>query len=227
MIMTWQLLSDRLYIRADSKIWSVPTDHQLFRLDFAPASTGELEISQGDGVITIGQPIVITTDISPIVIDLPLPKLINSSDRRIALKADRTLRLSLSVLNDEPIFDTGVSSYLITRLNEIATRIESLTESLNTMNGSIQNLTLSGKSTIESSTESVIILDASVSRRLASIMNNSGAFLYIDFKSSVSFENYAVRIAPWQYYEMPSSIGTQVSGVWNRVDGSAFVREYS
>lgn len=221
--MNWQPLSDRLYIKADSKVWSMPTDRQLFRFDFAPATAGELEISQGDGMITFGRPIMITTDISPIVINLSLPLLVSASDRRIALKASRTLRMSISVLDVEPIIYTSVTE----QLSAISTQIESLALSLSSMNGNSQYSDLCTESTTESTTEFTTLLEANSRRKFASIMNNSNSILYIDYDNEVSAENYAVKILPFGYFEMPIVIQTKVVGLWERVNGSAFIREFT
>lgn len=200
--MQWRTLSDRLFLGANLKVWTKHTDRRLFRLDFSPATDGgHLEISQGDGSLTVGQPIIISAESSPIVITLPLPILIAIDKRRLSLRADRTLRVSLSVLDIEPIIN----------INE---------------NMSNQNSNICNSFTIQSTTQSTTLLAANSNRKFASITNNSYSTLYIDYDNAVSAENHAVRIPPFYYFEMPTQIQTRIIGLWDRVDGSAFVREF-
>ncbi len=199
----WQSFSDRLFLGANLKVWTKATDRSLFRLDFAPATEGKLEISQGDGSLTIGQPIIISADSSPIVITLPLPILIATDKRRLSLRASKTLRVSLSVLEIEPVFNIN----------------ENMSNS--------QNSNICNSFTIESTTQFTTFLAANSNRKFVSITNNSDSTLYIDYDNEVSAENHAVRIPPFYYFEMPIGIQTKVVGLWDRVDGSAFIREFT
>ncbi len=201
--MNWQPLSDRLYLGSGLKVWTQPTDRNLFRLDFAPATDGHLEISQGDGSLTVGQPITISADSSPIVITLPLPILIATDKRRLSLKATRTLRVSLSVLDVEPNIN----------MHE------------NTSNA---QFSINCNSTIiESTAQLTTLLEANSNRKLATITNNSDSALYLDYTNDGSITNYAVKVLPYDYFEVPSGIQTKIVGLWDRVNGSVFIREFT
>lgn len=195
----WQSLSDRVALKANTRVWTKQTDRALFRFDFAPATEGELAISQGDGSLTIGQPIVIGADSSPIVIALPLPILIPTDKRRLSLRASRALKVSLSVLEVEP------------------------TEVMNT-NGNYSSICNS--LTIESTTQSTTLLEYNPNRKFASITNNSESVLCVDYLDNASITNHAVKINPYGYFEVPIGIQTKIVGIWQSISGSAFVREF-
>ncbi|BBD60597.1 hypothetical protein NIES2109_33960 [Nostoc sp. HK-01] len=80
-------------------------------------------------------------------------------------------------------------------------------------------------STVTAATTSGTIIAANSSRRGVTIWNNSTANLYIDFDSSASTTDFAVKIAAGGYYEMPFKYTGVISGVWDAVNGNALVRE--
>jgi hypothetical protein len=84
---------------------------------------------------------------------------------------------------------------------------------------------ISASSTIAAATTNNTILAANSNRKGATIWNNSTANLYIDFDSSASASDYAVKISAGGYYEMPFSYTGIISGIWDAANGNALVRE--
>ena len=96
------------------------------------------------------------------------------------------------------------------------TQVNNITES--TSSGSTS-------STVASATTSTTILAANSNRKGCTIWNDSTATLYIDFDSSCSTSDFAVKISAGGYYEMPFNYTGAISGIWIAANGSALVRE--
>jgi len=81
----------------------------------------------------------------------------------------------------------------------------------------------SAAATLTSST----VVSATASRKGLTIWNNSTANLYLDFGSSPTISNYAVKVNAGGYYEVPYSYTRCVGGVWDGTGGSALFREFT
>lgn len=81
-------------------------------------------------------------------------------------------------------------------------------------------------SSVASATTSTAILAANSNRKGATIWNDSTATLYLDLDASVSASDYASKLDPGGYYELPFGYTGVVSGLWSAVNGSALVREF-
>jgi hypothetical protein len=64
-------------------------------------------------------------------------------------------------------------------------------------------------------------------RATLTIFNDSTANLHIDFGKAVSLTDYAVKIMPGGYYELPSNYIGIITGVWDAVNGVARIRDLS
>ncbi|MBD2354744.1 hypothetical protein H6G41_08895 [Tolypothrix sp. FACHB-123] len=80
-------------------------------------------------------------------------------------------------------------------------------------------------STVNSSATSVTILALNSNRKGATIWNNSTADLYIDFDSTASTSDFAVKLSAGGYFELPFDYTGVISGIWSTANGSALVRE--
>lgn len=80
-------------------------------------------------------------------------------------------------------------------------------------------------STVAASATSVTVLAANSNRKGATIWNDSTANLFIDFDSSASISDFAVKIAAGGYFELPFNYTGVISGIWSAANGSALVRE--
>lgn len=194
--MNWLLLGKTISISAQRK-WSEPTDRNWFKFELAPATAGMLEVSQGDGDLTVGEPIYTHTDRSPIALYLPTPSLITPQTKRLALQSEQRLKVRIYILDVEPILTVSSSSTAMS----------------------------SNPTTIESTTESVTLLESNFSRKGATLYNSSNATLFIDFDNVATITSCAVAIPPMGYYEIPFNIQTKITGIWSAVSGSALVRE--
>lgn len=79
---------------------------------------------------------------------------------------------------------------------------------------------------VTASATSVTVLAANSSRKGATIWNSSTATLYLDLDSSASSTDYASKLDPGGYYEVPFGYTGIVSGIWSAANGSALVREF-
>jgi hypothetical protein len=71
------------------------------------------------------------------------------------------------------------------------------------------------------------MMAANSKRATLTIFNDSIANLHIDFGKAVSLTDYAVKIMPGGYYELPSNYVGIITGVWDAVNGNARVRDLS
>lgn len=96
------------------------------------------------------------------------------------------------------------------------------------VNGSThqQNSATTTGSTINAVTTSVVLLAENSSRLGAIIHNNSNGRLYLDFDLSVTVTDYAVKMDPGAYYEVPYNYTGSVAGVWSTANGNALIREF-
>jgi hypothetical protein len=83
----------------------------------------------------------------------------------------------------------------------------------------------STSSTVASAIISGTILAANSNRKGATIWNDSTANLFIDFDAEASTTDYAVKLSPGGYFEMPFSYTGVISGIWDAANGNARVRE--
>jgi len=80
---------------------------------------------------------------------------------------------------------------------------------------------------VASSATSVSLLAANSSRKGSTIWNNSTANLYVEFGATASTTAFTARLGAGGYYEVPFTYTGTVSGIWDAVNGSALVREFS
>lgn len=82
-------------------------------------------------------------------------------------------------------------------------------------------------STVNSATTSQAILVANTSRKGATVWNASTATLYLDLDAAASTSDYAAKLDPGGYYEVPYGFTGAISGIWSAANGSALVREFT
>lgn len=87
--------------------------------------------------------------------------------------------------------------------------------------------TVAASTTVPSSATSVPILAANTGRKGATVWNASTATLYLDVDGVVTATDYAIKLDPGGYYEVPYGFQGALSGIWSAVNGSALVREYT
>lgn len=87
--------------------------------------------------------------------------------------------------------------------------------------------TTAASTTVASSTTSVAILAANASRKGATIWNASTATLFMDLDAAASAADYAAKLDPGGYYEVPFGFTGAISGIWSAANGSALIREFS
>ncbi|MBD2202757.1 hypothetical protein H6G33_17920 [Calothrix sp. FACHB-1219] len=78
---------------------------------------------------------------------------------------------------------------------------------------------------VNSSASSVTILEANVTRKGATIWNNSTATLYIEFGATASASAFTAKLLAGGYYEVPFNYTGVISGIWSAANGAALVRE--
>ncbi|MBC7971537.1 MAG: hypothetical protein H7Z11_15685 [Verrucomicrobia bacterium] len=81
--------------------------------------------------------------------------------------------------------------------------------------------------TVASSITSVAILAANAARKGATIWNASTATLYLDLDAAATAADYAAKLDPGGYYEVPYGFTGALSGIWSAANGSALVREFT
>lgn len=69
-------------------------------------------------------------------------------------------------------------------------------------------------SSIAASISSVTLLAANVSRRGATIFNDSNRILYVRLGSTASTTNYTVQLGTDAYYEVPYGYTGEINGIW-------------
>ena len=230
--MNWTQLGKSITIASQRK-WTDTTAKTWFKFDFNPATEGFLEVTQGDGNLTIGEPINISTDRSPVILSLPVPLLVSPQSRKLALKSLQKLKISISTLDVEPITINPDLSAVVQAIQTQQSQIDFISNQLTTLltmplfqsNPAVQPPKNSVSATIASSTTSVSLLAANDNRKGATIYNRSTATLFIDFDSAATILDCAVAIPPMGYYEVPFGMLTAISGIWDAVNGSAYVRE--
>lgn len=89
-----------------------------------------------------------------------------------------------------------------------------------------QQPTVVTKHSIGASTAQKTLLEAKT-RKGFHIFNHSPSVLCIDYGSSVSLNDFAVRIPPGGYYEPPFVTSLEIRGVWAGSNGKAFIREFN
>ncbi len=82
------------------------------------------------------------------------------------------------------------------------------------------------KRSISASKQSKVLTQCK-ERKSLMIFNNGAAALFIDFGSSVSINDFAVKIPPGCYYDLLFPTSLEVRGVWSEVGGKAFIREFN
>jgi hypothetical protein len=79
---------------------------------------------------------------------------------------------------------------------------------------------------IASSTDSQMLLALNEKRKMATIYNNSTAYLYLKYGEGASLDSFSIRLIAGDYLELPPPcyLG-RIDGVWADADGSAMVTE--
>lgn len=80
--------------------------------------------------------------------------------------------------------------------------------------------------TVPSAIASTPILVANAARKGATVWNDSTATLYLDLDAEVSLINYAAKLGPGDYYEVPFGFTGALAGIWSAANGNALVREF-
>lgn len=78
---------------------------------------------------------------------------------------------------------------------------------------------------ISGSTTSQVLVNANTSRMGLTIVNDSNSVLSIEFGKAATATDYAVRITPNGYYELPFNYTGAIHGIWSTAGGSARIRE--
>lgn len=81
--------------------------------------------------------------------------------------------------------------------------------------------------TVASSIASVAILAANAARKGATVWNASTATLYLDLDTAATAADYAAKLDPGGYYEVPFGFTGALSGIWSAANGNALVREFT
>lgn len=84
---------------------------------------------------------------------------------------------------------------------------------------------------VPASTNSVLILSASLHRRSATIFNAGNGNLHLRYAPTVdlsaSFGMYHVKLTSGSYYEVPIAYQGRINGIWDNSAGFAFVVDFS
>jgi hypothetical protein len=80
---------------------------------------------------------------------------------------------------------------------------------------------------VSASTNSVSLLTANSARKGTTIWNNSTANLFVELGETATTSVFTARLGAGGYYEVPFSYIGAISGIWDAVNGSALVREFS
>lgn len=80
---------------------------------------------------------------------------------------------------------------------------------------------------VAGSASSVTLLASNANRLGASIVNDSSAILYVKMGSTASATDYAVRMYPNDYLEVPFNYTGIITGIWASATGAARVTEYT
>jgi hypothetical protein len=80
---------------------------------------------------------------------------------------------------------------------------------------------------VGASITSVSLLAANSARKGTTIWNNSTANLYVEFGAIATTSAFTARLGAGGYYEIPFTYTGIISGIWDAVNGSALVREFS
>jgi hypothetical protein len=81
------------------------------------------------------------------------------------------------------------------------------------------------KRSIGASTQSKTLVEPR-ERKGFTVFNHSTAALYLDFGSSVSVHDFAVKIPAGGYYEPPFVTFAEIRGIWEQGQGKALIREF-
>lgn len=80
--------------------------------------------------------------------------------------------------------------------------------------------------TVNDTTTSTTLLASNSNRLGATIFNDSTADLYVKFGTTASSSSFAVKIAPYGYYEVPFHYSGVISGIWSsNTSGQAVITE--
>lgn len=82
-------------------------------------------------------------------------------------------------------------------------------------------------SNVSGSASSVTLLSSNISRKGATIWNNSTAILYVKFGSTASATSCTVKMVADAYYEVPFGYTGIITGIWASATGNARVTELS
>lgn len=83
------------------------------------------------------------------------------------------------------------------------------------------------QSNVAGSASSVTLLSSNANRLGASIVNDSSAILYVKMGTTASATDYAVRMYPNDYFEVPFNYTGRIDGIWASATGNARVTEYT
>lgn len=80
---------------------------------------------------------------------------------------------------------------------------------------------------VASSTSSVALFPAVSSRRHRLLFNDSTATLFVSFSGAASTTNFALKIAPAGFAELPQPVFSgAITGIWDAANGFARTTEY-
>ena len=105
--------------------------------------------------------------------------------------------------------------------------IRDLTSSSDSVSIVEQKSATGTQSNVAGSATSVTLLSSNANRLGASIVNDSAAILYVKMGTTASATDYAVRMYPNDYFEVPFNYTGRIDGIWASATGSARVTEYT
>jgi hypothetical protein len=82
-------------------------------------------------------------------------------------------------------------------------------------------------SQVPSATTSEVILAANANRKGATIFNDSTKILFLAAGPTAAAAAYTVQLATKAYYEVPYGYTGVISGIWQAVNGTAQVTEFT
>lgn len=211
--------------------WRAATDGAMFVTGTVNASftpTANTPVSQGnpsnaidswfvritDGTQTIGgstsTPIFVSGAVTSYVSNLPVTQ---------SVKIDQSITLPVSVSNF-PTVQAVTGTVAITG-NSPAVPLW-VTGSFSTTFDPATSATVTA---VASSATVVTLQAANVERRGLTIYNDSTKILFVKLGSAASASSFSVKISSNGYFEVPSDYTGIVTGLWQAVNGSAYVTE--
>lgn len=145
----------------------------------------------------------------------------------------RHFSFTLTIQSEEtiPASSGSENAPVLAAITLMQTTLNALVEVSTTMpltnSPSYPTSSVAASTTVASSTTSVSLLAINTSRKGATVWNASTATLYLDLDAAASLTDYAARLDPGGYYEVPYGFTGAIAGIWSAVNGNALVREFT